>query len=172
MWRRWLHRDRSVLGVLLSGALVLATYLAGASVPHGSPDATRLLTGRAWLCEVQDPGHESVVAASLAIFGEDGRLEGRTRLEDRQSGALLLEFRYRGRWRLDDPWLTEVVDGYQYLHVDPSAFPAERLAAIEAEFAEPEVSRLHLLSDAQLVFGADRSLYRCHAREKAPTSST
>ncbi|MEQ8484994.1 MAG: hypothetical protein RIB46_11580 [Pseudomonadales bacterium] len=172
MWRRWLHRDRGALGVVLSGVLVLATYLAGASVPDGSPSAdqpVRLLTGHAWRCEVHDPGH---VAVSVSNFGADGRLEGVTRLEDRQTGVLLLEFRYRGRWHLDDPWLTEVVEDYQYLHVDPSAFSAERLAAIEAEFAEPEVSRLHLLSEAQLVFGADHALYQCHAREKAPTTST
>jgi hypothetical protein len=173
--RRWLHRDRTVLGVLVSGALVLGTYLAGASLPGSLPagaDVERLLTAQPWVCEVVDPTGADLVSTSVESFARNGRFAGHTRLEDRTDGRLLLEFRYEGVWQFEDPWLTEAIHDYRYLHVDESAFSREQLSVIEAEFAEPEVSRLHALSERQLVYGAERALYQCHGRENAPTSST
>lgn len=169
MLSRRLTRDRALLGAMLSGALILAVYLAveglwssdrGGRVQH-------LLTSAPWYCDVLDPEDQSLVARSVETFHRGGTLEGLTRLEDQTAGKVLLEFRYRGVWEFDDPWLTEAINDYHYLEVDESRFSPAELAAIEAEFAEPERSRVHALSEGQLVYGAERSLYQCHRRALA-----
>jgi hypothetical protein len=129
--------------------------------------AQQLLTVEPWYCEVHDPEGRTLVSRSIETFHEGGTLVGLTRLEDHRAGRLLLEFSYRGVWQFDDPWLTEAINEYRYLHVDDNAFSPEELAAIEAEFAEPEVSRVHALTEGQLVYGANRSLYQCHRQAPA-----
>jgi len=171
MLSRRLTRDRTLLGAVLSGALILAAYVL--VDPFRSPDQTRvhhLLTVAPWYCDVLDPENRSLVARSVETFHRGGTLEGLTRLEDRSAGKVLLEFRYRGVWEFDDPWLTEAINDYQYLEVDESRFSAAELAAIEAEFAEPERSRVHALSEGQLVYGAERALYQCHRRALAASA--
>lgn len=175
MLHRLLRRERTVLGVLLSGAVVLATYIAGASLPGAAPlldDPQRLLTGPAWTCQVRDPAGTGVVATAEERFEADGRRSGRLRLQDEHDQRLLVDVRFSGRWQFEAPWLTGAISEYHYEHVDGAAFPAERLAAIEAEFSEPEVLRVMALSERQLVLGADRSLYQCHRGANAPTTST
>lgn len=170
MANRVLIRDRTIFGVFLSGMLIALVYLSSGPSQDSAGerrDARQLLTLEPWFCDVYDPAGTRVVARSVGTFHDGGTLEGRTRLEDREAGTLLLEFRYRGVWRFDDPWLTEAISDYDYLHVDDEAFSAEELAAIEAEFAEPAVSRVHALSAGQLVYGANQSLYQCHRRGQA-----
>lgn len=160
-----MSRDRVPFAAVALGLAIGLAYLLDPM--RGAPEpsrAQRLLTAEPWYCEVHDPDGQSVVSSSVETFAADGVLHGRTRLEDRQAGRVLLEFSYTGVWQFDDPWLTEAIQQYDYLHVDEAAFSAERLAAIEAEFAEPEVSRVHALSEGQLVYGAHQSLYQCHRR--------
>ena len=166
---RRLHRDRAVVAAALSGLVILAVYAAAWSLRSESAAARarQLLTVAPWYCDVLDPEQNTIVARSVETFHREGTLEGRTRLEDRGAGRLLLEFRYSGVWQYDDPWLTEAINEYDYLHVDGATFSAAELAAIEAEFAEPEVSRVHALTEAQLVYGAHQSLYQCHRRTAA-----
>jgi hypothetical protein len=161
MLPRRLLRDRALLGVLLSGGVIVGVYLAtGFGAGHSA--AARHLTDTPWYCEVYDPGARSLVARSVETFHRGGRLEGLTRLEDRAANRVLLEFSYEGVWQFDDPWLTEAINDYQYLHVDHTAFSMEELEAIEREFDEPEVSRVHALTRRQLVYGAEQSLYQCY----------
>lgn len=164
-------RERVLYGAAGSGVLIALLYL-GLTLDNAEPGAPGhdLLTDRPWHCDVTDPERLDVVARSVETFHPGGTLEGRTRLEDRSAGRLLLEFSYSGVWQFDDPWLTEAISEYRYLHVDEVEFSAAELAAIEAEFAEPAVSRVHALSAGQLVYGANRSLYQCHRRalERAP----
>lgn len=169
-------RERALLGIAGSGALIAVCLIAlsvGRSGPDAGGGASELLTERPWHCEVSDPERLDLVSRSVETFHPEGVVEGRTRLEDRGAGRVLLEFSYRGVWQFDDPWLTESIREYQYLHVDEDEFSAADLAAIEAEFAEPEVSRVHALTAGQLVYGANRSLYQCHRRalEPAPGSA-
>jgi len=170
MLSRRLIRDRALLGALLSGALILAAYVLAERLV--TPDQARLhhlLTVAPWYCDVLDPEDQSLVVRSVETFHQGGTLDGLTRLEDRSAGKVLLAFRYRGVWEFDDPWLTEAINDYRYLEVDGNRFSTAELAAIEAEFAEPERSLVHALSEGQLVYGAERSLYRCHRR--APAAS-
>lgn len=172
MLRLRLNRDRAAVGAALSGTAILLAYLAfaptmGPGSAAASDLAQRLLTDEPWYCDVFDPEAERLVARSVETFHHGGTLEGRTRLEDREAGTLLLEFSYHGVWQFDDPWLTEAIREYRYLHVDRAAFSADQLAAIEREFAEPEISRVHALTEAQLVYGASQSLYQCHRRTRA-----
>ncbi len=166
-WR--LNRDRAAVGAFLSGAAILLVYVilaapSGRSVAGAEGRAQQLLTVEPWYCDVYDPEAQRLVARSVETFRDDGILEGRTRLEDQEAGTLLLEFSYQGVWQFDDPWLTEAISEYRYLHVDQGAFTAAELAAIEKEFAEPEISRVHALTEGQLVYGASQSLYQCHRR--------
>ena len=168
MFHKALTRDRAPLAAALLGVLIAAGYAGDVLLERPAPAASRaqqLLTLDEWYCEVRDPEGRSLVARSIETFHEGGTLHGRTRLEDPQAGRLLLEFSYRGVWQFEDPWLTEAINEYSYLHVDGEAFTAAELAAIEAEFAEPEVSRVHALTEAQLVYGAHQSLYQCHRRD-------
>jgi hypothetical protein len=168
MGRRALSRDRVPFAAVVLGLAIGLAYLLD-PMRSGAPEPSRaqqLLTAEPWYCEVHDPEGRSLVSSSVETFAADGVLHGRTRLEDRQAGRVLLEFSYRGVWQFEDPWLTEAIQEYDYLQVDVAAFSAERLAAIEAEFAEPEVSRVHALSEAQLVYGAHQSLYQCHRRQE------
>lgn len=170
MLQRLLTRDRALAGIAVTGALTVLVYLVGmlsaAPVDRGAGRMEQLLTVDPWYCEVLDPSARDLVSHSVETFHEGGRLEGRTRLEDRSAGRVLLEFSYDGVWQFDDPWLTEAINDYRYLHVDDTAFSAAELAAIEAEFGEPEVSRVHALTEGQLVYGdgMQRSLYQCHRR--------
>ncbi len=159
-----LSRDRAALAVLASGTLIVAAYLGlgRGAAPADEPPLEQILTVEPWYCEVRDPTGAPLVVSSVETFHAGGRLEGRTRLEDRAAGRVLLEFSYRGLWQLEDTWLTEAINAYEYLHVDDALFTRQQLAAIEAEFAEPEVSRIHALTRSQLVYGAERSLYLCH----------
>jgi hypothetical protein len=153
------------MAVAAAGLLVALGYAGDSLLKDDAPTLSRaqqLLTVEPWYCEVHDPERRSLVARSIETFHEDGLLDGLTRLEDREAGRVLLEFSYRGVWQFEDPWLTEAINEYRYLHVDDDAFSAEDLAAIEAEFAEPEVSRVHALTEGQLIYGANRSLYQCH----------
>lgn len=160
-------RDRVSLAATVLGAVIALGYVSDTFL---LPDddtlspAQRLLTVEPWYCEVRDPEGQTLIASSVETFHRGGTLDGRTRLEDRQAGRVLLEFSYRGEWQFEDPWLTEAIHEYSYVHVDSDVFSPERLAAIEAEFAEPEVSRVHALTQAQLVYGAHQSLYQCHRR--------
>ncbi len=166
-----ISRERVLVGITGSGALLavcLAVLLVGRTGPSGAGGASDLLTERPWHCEVSDPERLDLVSRSVETFHPEGVVEGRTRLEDRGAGRVLLEFSYRGVWQFDDPWLTESIREYEYLHVDEQEFSAADLAAIEAEFAEPEVSRVHALTAGQLVYGANRSLYQCHRRALEP----
>lgn len=163
-----LTRDRSVVAVVGAGVVIAVIYLGMTLlIPSGESRAQRLLTAEPWYCDVFDPERQSVVARSVETFHRGGTLEGRTRLEDRHANRLLLEFSYQGRWQFDDPWLTEAISEYRYLHVDSAEFSSAELAAIEAEFAEPEVSRVHALTQGQLVYGANQSIYQCHRRPAA-----
>lgn len=147
------------------GLVIAVGYLSFVSLDSSNLSrAQRLLTVDPWYCEVQEPQGRRLVARSVETFHEGGTLDGRTTLEDPAAGRVLLEFSYRGVWQFEDPFLTESINEYRYLHVDDEAFSREDLAAIEAEFAEPEVSRVHALSEAQLVYGAHQSLYQCHRR--------
>lgn len=158
-----IRRNRAVVFAAASAMLIGALYVGQALHKDlGSSRSERLLTVKPWHCDVVDPDGGAVVASSVETFHAGGRLEGRTRLEDRKAGRLLLEFSYRGEWQLDDPFLVEAIREYDYLHVDAGAFSRQRLSAIEAEFAEPEVSRIHALTERQLVYGANQSLYQCH----------
>lgn len=162
-----LTRDRAALVATVSGAAILLTYLLLGTSSTDDPAGSHmqaLLTSEPWHCDVLDPEDNEVVARSVETFHAGGTLAGHTRVEDRDTGAVLLEFSYRGLWQFDDPWLTEAINDYRYTHVDADAFSANELAAIEAEFAEPAVSRVHALSAGQLVYGAERSLYQCHRR--------
>lgn len=164
---RGLTRDRVPLAAAALGVFIGLGYLAdglfgGAETGHSR--AHQLLTLEPWYCEVLDPEGRTLVAHSVETFHPGGTLDGRTRLEDPQAGHVLLEFSYRGVWQFEDPWLTEAIEEYRYLHVDGSVFSLEQLAAIEAEFDEPEVSRVHALTEGQLVYGAQHSLYQCHRR--------
>jgi hypothetical protein len=175
MLRRWLRRERTVPGVLLSGALVVAAYLVGAVLPREAPvgdDVRQLLTGQPWVCEVRDPAGSDVVATAMETFEDDGRRTGRLRLEDRQDQRLLMDLHFSGRWQFDPPVFTGAIHEYHYEHVDGGAFPRERLAAIEAEFSEPEELRVLALSERQLVFGGERALYQCYRSETVPATST
>jgi hypothetical protein len=175
MLRRWLHRERTLPGVLLCGLLVLAAYLAGARAPEDTAardDIRPLLTGRPWVCEVGDPAGSGVVATAVETFEADGRRTGRLRLEDRRDQRLLVDLRFSGRWQFDPPVFTGAIHEYHYEHVDRAAFSLERLAAIEAEFSEPEELRVLALSERQLVFSGERALYQCHRNESVPTTST
>lgn len=166
MLRQTLTRDRASFAATLSGVVILCAYLyldAGDDEAAGSP-MQELLTVEPWHCDVLDPEDGEVVARSVETFHAGGTLDGHTRVEDRHTGAVLLEFSYRGLWQFDDPWLTEAINDYHYTHVDDDAYSAGELAAIEAEFAEPAVSRVHALSAGQLIYGAERSLYQCHRR--------
>ncbi|MEQ8858069.1 MAG: hypothetical protein RIC56_05430 [Pseudomonadales bacterium] len=173
MLNRRLLRDRALLGAAMSGAVIVLAYLvsvAPAAPGPATPElsrALRLLTVEPWYCDVYDPDGQRLVARSVETFHDGGTLEGRTRLEDREAGTLLLEFSYQGVWQFDDPWLTEAIREYRYLHVDQAAFSDAELAAIEREFAEPEISRVHALTEGQLVYGANQSLYQCHRRSEA-----
>lgn len=154
----------------MSGAAlsILLVYAAAQFFPgEPRPPLEHLLTGLPWSCDVFDPEDQRLVARSVETFHDGGRLEGRTILEDRTAGRVLLEVRYQGVWEFDDPWLTEAIRDYDYLQIDESLYSRAELAAIEAEFAEPERSRVHALSEGQLVYGAERSLYQCHRRELA-----
>jgi hypothetical protein len=164
-----LNRDRAVVGAVVSGLILATVYLVLLAIDTSgdASRAQRLLTLEPWYCDVLDPQQQTVVARSVEIFHLGGTLEGRTRLEDRGAGRVLLEFSYRGVWQFEDPWLTESISDYAYLHVDDAAFSTDQLAAIEAEFAEPEVSRVHALTEGQLVYGAHQSLYQCHRRPAA-----
>ena len=166
MGYRRLTRDRVPAAVAALGLVITLTYL-GVSLmtddSSGLSRAQRLLVEQPWYCEVYDP-EGLLVSSSVETFHPGGTLDGRTRLEDRSAGRVLLEFSYHGVWQFDDPWLTEAIEEYRYLHVDDAAFSEEELAAIEAEFAEPEVSRVHALTQGQLVYGAHQSLYQCHRR--------
>ena len=164
MFGKRFAKNRVVVGVLMIGVVILAGLLAGRQRTVDPAGIARLLTVDPWYCEVHDPTGPGVVASSVETFHAGGTLEGLTRLEDRQAGRLLLEFSYNGVWQFDDPWLTAAISDYEYLHVDGAAFSAADLAAIESEFAEPEVSRVYALTRAQLVYGAERSLYQCHRR--------
>lgn len=164
MLRRF-ARDRAPLAAVALGALIVVGYLADAMLSDAQPAssrAQRLLTVEPWYCQVHDPEGQALVAHSVETFHAGGTLHGRTRLEDPRAGRVLLEFSYRGVWQFEDPWLTEAIEEYRYLHVDDAAFSPERLAAIEAEFGEPEVTRVHALTEAQLVYGEQHALYQCH----------
>jgi hypothetical protein len=169
MGYRRLIRDRAPAAAAACGLLIILTYV-GVSVTGGDraglTRAQRLLVEQPWYCEVYDPNGQ-LVSSSIETFHPGGTLDGLTRLEDRVAGRVLLEFSYRGQWQFDDPWLTEAIEEYRYLHVDDAAFSEEELVAIEAEFAEPEVSRVHALTQGQLVYGAHQSLYQCHRRTAA-----
>jgi hypothetical protein len=168
---RWRHQYRSWIGVAGVGLLIVIVYAAARLSPGDrQPPIERLLTGVPWSCDVFDPEDRRLVARSVETFHDGGRLEGRTILEDRTAGRVLLEVRYRGVWEFDDPWLTESIRDYDYLQVDESVYTHAELAAIEAEFAEPERSRVHALSEGQLVYGAERSLYQCHRQELAASA--
>lgn len=154
-----------------AGLLIVIVYaVARISPVDRSPPIERLLTGAPWSCDVLDPEDQRLIARSIETFHDGGRLEGRTILEDRAAGRVLLEVRYQGVWEFDDPWLTEAIRDYDYLQVDESLYTRAELAAIEAEFAEPERSRVHALSDGQLVYGAERSLYQCHRQALAASA--
>ncbi len=161
-----LPKDRAPLIALALGVAIAAGYVGdrlGRNQPAALP-VQRLLTVRPWHCEVYDPEGRGVVASSVETFHEGGALDGTTRLEDRRAGRVLAEFSYRGVWQFNDPWLTEAIEEYRYLKVDGDAFSPDDLSAIEAEFGEPEVSRVHALTDAELVYGDYQSLYQCHRR--------
>lgn len=166
MQLKWLTRNRATSVAAASGAAILCVYffLGTGTDGTGRPEMQQLLTVEPWHCDVLDPEDNEIVARSVGTFHAGGTLDGYTRVEDRETGALLLEFSYQGLWQFDDPWLTEAVNDYRYTHVDHEAFSADELAAIEAEFAEPAVSRVHALSAGQLTYGAERSLYQCHRR--------
>lgn len=173
MFQRLFTRDRALPGIVLTGAVTLLVYVTAQllddPVPPAGSRMEQLLTVDPWYCEVLDPAARELVSHSVETFHEGGRLEGQTRLEDRAAGRVLLEFSYHGVWQFDDPWLTESINDYRYLHVDETAFSRADLTAIEAEFSEPEVSRVHALTERQLVYGdgALRSLYQCHRRGNA-----
>jgi hypothetical protein len=170
MFHRQLARDRALVGIAALGLVLAVAYVTDATLEPGRNGAAlsraqRLLTVEPWYCVVNDPDGRALVSSSVETFHEGGTMDGRTRLEDRQAGRVLLEFSYRGVWQFDDPWLTEAISEYRYLHVDDGAFSAAELAAIEAEFAEPETSRVHALTAGQLVYGGHQSLYQCHRRD-------
>lgn len=168
-------RDRAMLGAVISGVFIACAFVFSAPTDapgNGESRVHHLLTVAPWHCDVLDPEGRDLVARSVEKFHDGGTLEGRTRLEDRHAGTVLLEFSYRGVWELDDPWLIEAIREYRYLHVDDAAFSPDELAAIEAEFAEPETSRIHALTEGQLVYGAERSLYQCHRPQGQPAPDT
>lgn len=163
---RSLNRNRAPVAAVLFGALLGAAGLVGRMLGGDQPSfGERLLMAAPWYCEVHDPEGLTLVSRSEEVFGAGGVLQGRSRLEDRATGRVLLDFNYLGVWEFEDPWLTAAIREYDYLHVDDAAFSPEQLAAIEAEFAEPEVSRVHALTDGQLVYGGHQSLYQCHRRD-------
>lgn len=165
-FHRRLNRNRASVVAVVFGALIGAGWLVARTLGvEASSFGERLLMAAPWYCEVHDPDGLTLVSRSEEVFGAGGVLQGRTRLEDRATGRVLLDFSYLGVWEFDDPWLTEAIREYDYLHVDDAVFSAEQLAAIEAEFAEPEVSRVHALTEGQLVYGAHQSLYQCHRRD-------
>jgi len=169
---RRLTRDRTPIAALAFGLLLLLGYVVDDAFDDGGAAdarARQLLVTDPWYCEVRDPHRQALVSTSVETFHESGTLHGRTTLEDRGTGRVLLDFSYRGFWEFDDPWLTEAIEDYEYLHVDRESFSADQLAAIEAEFGEPEVSRVHALTRGQLIYGAHQSLYQCHRR--APASN-
>lgn len=164
-------RDRVPVTVAASALVLALVYAADGFIARpASAGAEALLVSEPWHCEVHDPAGTPLVSSAVETFHPSGTLDGVARLEDREAGRLLLEFRYRGVWRFDDPWLTEAIEDYSYLHVDDGAFSARQLAAIEAEFAEPEVSRVHALTRAQLVYGAHESIYQCYRRPASDTA--
>jgi hypothetical protein len=170
MGYRRLIRDRVPAAATAIGLMVVMAYATDSLIDRDGTALTRaqrLLTAEPWYCEVHDPEGRTLVSSSIETFHAGGTLDGRTRLEDRRAGRVLLEFSYSGVWQFDDPWLTEAIKEYRYLHVDREAFSPEDLSAIEAEFAEPEVSRVHALTQGQLVYGAHQSLYQCHRRDDA-----
>ncbi len=167
MLHRLLRKDRASLFAIVSGAAILG-FLSGHGLLQWDADMDpRLLTEVPWYCEVTDPGGRPLIARTMETFHTDGGSEGRTRLEDRDSGRLLLDFTYKGLWHLDAAQLTEAISEYQYLHVDTDAFSAEALAAIEMEFAEPEVSRIHHMTPSRLVYGVEDHVYQCQRRHRA-----
>jgi len=160
--RRLIRKDRTTLFAAVTGAAMFG-YLFGHMLFEGEAHIdAQMLTEKPWYCEVDDPGGLSLVARTIETFHTNGASEGLTRLEDRDSGRLLLEFTYRGQWHLEETLLTEAISDYQYLHVDDAAFSQGALTAIEAEFAEPEVSRIHRISPSQLVYGVEDFIYQCH----------
>lgn len=162
MLRRLIRRDRPTLFAAVSGAALFG-FLLGHTLLEGEARIdSQMLTEKPWYCEVDDPGGLSLVARTIETFHTDGASEGLTRLEDRESGRLLLEFTYRGQWHLEEALLTEAISDYQYLHVDDAAFSEGALTAIEAEFAEPEVSRIHRITPSRLVYGVEDFIYQCH----------
>ena len=175
MGYRRLTRDRTPITVAVVGVLIALAYkVSGVFDGDGAERAraVQLLTAEPWYCEVHDPQARGLVSTSVETFQPNGILAGRTRLEDRDAGRVLLEFSYRGVWQFEDPWLTEAIEEYQYLHVDEETFSSDDLTAIEAEFAEPEVSRVHALTRGQLVYGAHQSLYQCHRRLVTDVAAT
>lgn len=162
MLQRLIRRDRPTLFAAVSGAAMFG-FLFGHMLFGGEAYIdSQMLTEEPWYCEVDDPGGLSLVARTIETFHSDGASEGLTRLEDRDSGRLLLEFTYRGQWHLEETLLTEAISDYQYLHVDGNAFSTGALTAIEAEFAEPEVSRIHRITPSRLVYGVEDFVYQCH----------
>lgn len=159
--QRLLRRDRALYVVAFTGLSIFALLLDHLMVPRQPLVDARMLTDAPWYCEVADPDGLPLVARSIATFHAGGASEGRTRLEDLASGRLLLEFSYQGLWRIERASLVEAVSGYRYLHVDPSVFSDEALAAIEAEFAEPEISSVYRITPGELIYGVDGFVYEC-----------
>ncbi|MEZ5559981.1 MAG: hypothetical protein R3E86_15725 [Pseudomonadales bacterium] len=160
--RRILTLRPIYLLVLGTGLATLLVTVAGLLHRDDARQKSLLrLTAAPWHCEVADPTNPDLISSVVESYLDDGVLRGHARLEDRSAGRLLLEFRYQGHWSLQGTALTEAVSDYQYLHVDGGLFPDRTLADIGAEFSEPDLARIVLLTDEQLVYAVERDVYRC-----------
>jgi hypothetical protein len=159
---RLLRRDPALVLVALTGAGIFGLLLNHLTGLRDRGIDPQLLTASPWLCEVEDPSGLPLIARSIETFHPDGASEGLARLEHRGTGRLLLEFSYQGFWQLDESRLVEAIRSYRYRHVDPELFTAQALDEIESEFSEPEVSTVHRMTAAELIYGVDEFVYTCH----------
>lgn len=161
MLLRLIRRDSVLALVAVTGVAIIGLLLSQLLVTKDPQIDPQLLTASPWLCEVEDPSGLPLIARSIETFHADGASEGLARLEHRGTGRLVLEFSYQGVWQLEESQLVESVHSYRYLHVDPELFTAQTLAEIEDEFSEPEISTVHRMTAAELIYGVDGFVYAC-----------